>query len=109
MAIGAAAVVDGHGVIGWMADRNAGRVVQDDTETIWRNGRVIRREVDRWCLLVLMAVQAVDRAGVVPDDILHRGADRGLGVDVPEGVVAGGADIAVRLQDIGPVQDRVAV
>ena len=52
-------------------------------------------------LLVVMTVEAVDGAGeIVGDDILHRGADRDLGVDVPGCIMAGGAEVMVGIEDV---------
>ena len=106
MAIGATVVVDAHRVIGQMADCYASRGVESDAEP---RCRVIDRIMGRWSRLVDMTVEATDGAGIASDDVLHRGADRGLGVDVPGGVMAGGADVQVGAQDIWPVLHRVTV
>ena len=59
--------------------------------------------------LVLMAVEAMDGAGgVTADYILHRRAYRGDRVDIPGGVVTGGAGVHMGTQDIRPVLHRVA-
>ena len=53
--------------------------------------------------LVPMAVEAVDHSSIAFDNVLHRGADRNLGVDVPGGIMASSADTIVCGQDIWPV------
>jgi len=62
------------------------------------------------CRFVTVAVQAVHRSVVgVHDHHLHRGAGGRGWVDVPGGVMTGGATTEVGGQDVRPVQDRVAV
>lgn len=113
MAIGAAILVNSQGVISDMASGNASRVIQDDAQAIRWNGGVILFEVRVRCRLVLMAVEAMDRilgrVGKIRNHELYGGANCNLGVDVPGCVMTGRANVAVGRQDIGPVQDRVAV
>lgn len=58
---------------------------------------------------VFVAVETVDHSGITCDDVLHRCADRDLGVDVPGGIVAGSAYAIVGGQDVRPVLHRMAV
>jgi len=59
MAIGAAVVVDSQRIIGRMTQRHAGRGVKKNTAP---GCRVIYRSMEIWRLLVIMTVEAMDRA-----------------------------------------------
>ena len=56
MAIGATEVVNQQGVVRYMAKRHAGRVVQDDVQSIRRHARVILCDMTQRCRLVAMTV-----------------------------------------------------
>lgn len=107
--IGATTVVDSHRIIGRVTEGHAGRGVEDNAERGIASGRVIFLEMRRRSGLVDMTVKAVDRPAIATDHILHRCAHRGLGVDVADGIMTGGAEAVVGRQDVGPVLHRVAV
>jgi len=93
MAIGATVVVDRQRIVGQMTKCHAGRGVEEDTES---RSRVIDRSMATRRLLIVMTVEAVDGAGTIARyDILHRGADRNLGVDIPGCIMAGDAKVMV--------------
>lgn len=105
MAIGATVVMDRHRVVGQMALSHAGRGVEGDAAS---RRRVIDRVVIFGRLLVVVTVEAVDGAGqIAGDDVLHRGANREIGVDVSGRIMTGGAVVIVGLEDVDPVLDRV--
>lgn len=85
-----------------MADRNATRFVED-------NVVVPSRDVNGGGLFIFVAGKTGHRRLVsIADHHLHRNSRDGR-VGVTGGVMAGSTDVKVGMQDIRPVQHRVAV
>lgn len=102
VAMGTVVAVDDKRQVGRMADRDATRFVED-------NVVVPSRDVDRRGLFVFVAREAVYRSLVsIADHHLHRNSRDGR-VGVTGGVMAGSTDVKVGIQDVWPVQYRVAV
>ena len=104
VAIRASAVVDGSWISRRMTECDAGRIISED-----KGGIVIYPIMGRRSPLVLMAIEAVDGAGIVRDDKLDVNAARSLGVDVTSGVMTGATVAEMTGQDIRPVLDRVTI
>ena len=109
MAVAASVGMYRHGVSGRMtADTELG--VQDMAQTV---GTMVDLQVDGGRGLVLMAIEAFDRAMVgIHDHILNSGAGGDIRVDITGFVVTGGTAIpvnGVQGEDCRKVADHMAV
>ena len=62
-----------------------------------------------WRSLAVMTVEAVDRACIVSNDKLDRGADRDFVIDISGSIMAHPAIVCVDREDIFPVLNGVTV
>ena len=106
MAVATLVGVNRHRVVGWMAT-NTERGVEDMAKT---GGRVVDAEMGARILLILMAVQAVNRGVIgIHNHHLHSSPGWSYRVDVPAGIMTGATPTKVGGQDICKGSNRVTV